>query len=66
MIKLAEALVSMLSLETSMLAQFGAENTVEFKRLMISLTGGGVALIITFMSVYMLVLSTRQLKRMKE
>ncbi|MBQ8539489.1 MAG: hypothetical protein IJ433_07535 [Ruminococcus sp.] len=66
MIKLAEALVSMLSLETSMLAQFGAENAVEFKRLMISLTGGGVALIITFMSVYMLILSTRQLKRMKE
>lgn len=66
MIKLAEALVSMLSLETSMLAQFGAENTVGFKRLMISLTGGGIALIITFMSVYVLVLSTRQLKRMKE
>ena len=66
MIKLAEALVSMLSLETSMLAQFGTESTIEFKRLMISLTGGGIAIIITFMSVYMLLQSNRQLKRIEK
>lgn len=66
MIKLAEALVSMLLLETSMLAQFGADNTLEFKRLIISLTGGGIALIITFMSVYVFVMCNRELNSLRK
>ena len=66
MIKLSDALISMLLLETSMLAQFGQDNTIEFKRLMISFTGGGIAIIITFMSVYLFVQSNRQLKQIKK
>ncbi|MBQ8057195.1 MAG: hypothetical protein IJ275_02540 [Ruminococcus sp.] len=66
MIKLAEALVSMLLLETSMLAQFGVDTTLEFKRLMISLTGGGIAVVITFMSIYMFVKCNYQLKHIKK
>ncbi len=66
MIKLCDALISMLLLETSMLAQFGMNNTLEFKRLMISLTGGGIAVIITLMAVYILVQSNRQLKRIRK
>lgn len=64
MIKLAEALVSMLLLETSMLAQFGAENSIEFKRLMISLTGGGISIVITFMAIYMFIQSSKNLKNL--
>ncbi len=66
MIKFAEALVSVLLLETSMFAQFGAENSAYFKRVMIELTGGGIAVIITVMSVYMFVSSVRKLKSLKK
>ncbi len=65
MVKLAEALVSMLLLETSMLAQFGADTTYEFKWLMIALTGGGVALAVTVMASYIFIKSTTELKKNK-
>lgn len=65
MVKLADALISVLLLETSMLAQFGMNNTLEFKRLMISLTGGGIAVIITFMAVYIFIQSNIKLKQIK-
>ena len=65
MVKLAEALASMLLLETSMLAQFGADTTYEFKWLMIALTGGGVALAVTVMASYIFIKSTTELKKNK-
>ncbi len=64
-ISFAEALVSMLLLETSMLAQFGADNTAQFKQLMIELTGGGIAVIITAMSAFLFIRSVRELRKIR-
>ena len=63
-IKLAAALVSMLSLETAMLAQFGEESGPQFRQLMTVLTGGGVCLIVLVTAGVMMVKSTRQLKQL--
>lgn len=62
-VKLAAALVSMLSLETAMLMQFDAgENPPFFRSVMTASTGGGVCAIVLVMAVYMTIQSTRQLK----
>lgn len=61
-INLAAALISMLSLETAMLSQFGADNSPEFHRMMIAATGGGVSVIIVAMAIYIIVRSTRELR----
>lgn len=62
-IKLAAALVSMLSLETAMLMQFNEREDPEgFRQLMTGMTGGAVCVIVLVMAVYMIVKSTRQLK----
>lgn len=60
-IKLAAALVSMLSLETAMLAQFGQESGEEFRLVMTGLTGGGVCLLVLAISFVMICQSTKQL-----
>lgn len=63
-IKLAAALVSMLSLETAMLAQFGEETNLQFRQLMTGLTGCGVCLIVLAIAIYMIIKATRQLKKL--
>lgn len=63
-INLAAALVSMLSLETAMLAQFGSDQH-QFRRTMLGASGGVSCAIILTMAVYMIVRSTRQLKQLK-
>lgn len=64
-IKLATALVSMLSLETAMIMQFDAgRNPPAFRRVMTAATGGCVCMIVLLMAVYMVVRSTKQLKRL--
>ncbi|MGN0978677.1 MAG: hypothetical protein ACI4PH_11530 [Faecousia sp.] len=60
-IKLAAALVSMLSLETAMLAQFGAGEDPAFRRIMTGATGGCVCLIVLGMAVCMIYFSTKEL-----
>lgn len=65
-VKLSAALVSMLSLETAMLAQFGAKDGESFRLLMTGLTGCGVCLIILVMAVIMLYQSARQLKALQK
>lgn len=65
-INLAAALVSMLALETAMLSQFGAENSIEFKRIMVAATGAGVSIIIVTMSIYMIVHGNREIKKIRE
>lgn len=60
-INLTAALVSMVSLETAMLAQFG-EDDVFFRRVMTSATGAGVCTIVLGMAVYMIAKSTKILK----
>ena len=54
-------LVSMLSLETAMIAQFGGDDSV-FRQIMTSATGAGVCVIVLGMAVYMIIKSTKLLK----
>lgn len=60
-INLTAALVSMLSLETAMLAQFG-EDDVMFRQIMASATGAGVCVIVLGMAVFMIAKSTKVIK----
>ncbi|MBO5198173.1 MAG: hypothetical protein J6B85_06600 [Lachnospiraceae bacterium] len=62
-INLAAALVSMLSLETAMLSQFGGENaTPHFDQIMVGATGAGVCAIVLTMSIYTIVHTNKELK----
>lgn len=64
-IKMAAALVSMLSLETAMFSQFGAEMARENQRIMIALTGAGVSITVITMAVYIIVKSTKEIKEIR-
>lgn len=62
-IKLTAALVSMLSLETAMLNQFGDRADPEtFRRVMTAMTGGFVCVFVLGMAIFMIVRSTSQLR----
>lgn len=61
-IRFAQALVSLLSLEASMLVQFGDDKS--YRRLMLALTGAGVCIIVLAMSVYMIIRSVKEIKRL--
>lgn len=61
-INLTAALVSLLSLETAMLTQFGAANDPMFRQIMTASTGAGISLIVLGMAVFMIVRSTRQMR----
>lgn len=63
-ISLTAALVSMLSLETAMLAQFDSGRP-DFRRIMTAASGGGVCIIVLGMAIYMIVRSSKQLKKFK-
>lgn len=63
-INLTAALVSMLSLETAMLAQFGAADDAGFSRGMMAATGFGISVIVLGMAVYMILHATKILKKM--
>ena len=65
-INLTTALVSMLSLETAMLTQFGAADDPMFRQIMTACTGMGISMIVLGMAVYMIVRSTKQLKHIKQ
>ncbi len=64
-INLVAALVSILSLETAMLSQFGNEDGPMFRKLMTACTGGGVCLIVLGMAVFMIAKSSKQIEQMK-
>ncbi len=64
-IKLASALFSMLFLETAMFSQFGMNTAEETKRIMIMATGAGISVIVVTMAVYMIVRSTKELKKIR-
>lgn len=63
-INMTAALVSMLSLETAMLAQFGGNDDAAFRQIMISATGAGVCVIVLGMAVFMIAKSTKALRCM--
>ena len=64
-INLTAALVSMLSLETAMLAQFGGDDA-SFRQIMTSATGAGVCVIVLGMAVFMIAKSTKILKNINQ
>lgn len=64
-INLTAALVSMLSLETAMLTQFGAAEDPVFRQIMTASTGAGISMIVLGMAVFMIVRSTEQLKQIR-
>ena len=64
-IKMAAALVSMLSLETAMFSSFGGEMALADQRLMIALTGAGVSAAVIAMAIYLIVRSTKEIKEIR-
>ncbi len=64
-ISLAAACVSMITLTSAMLTAFGSGEETSFRRLMLALLGGAVALFITAMAIYMIKQSTRKMKELK-
>lgn len=62
-IALSAALVSMLSLETAMFAQFGQDMNPRDKWLMTALTGAGISITVIVMSLYMIIRSALELKK---
>lgn len=64
-LNLVAAAVSMLSLTTAMLSEFG-EDDREFRRLMTGLVGGGVCLLVLVMAVFMIVRATRRINKINE
>ena len=65
-VNMAAALVSMLSLETAMLARFDdGSHSSAFRQIMIGSTGGAVCAIVVGMGLVMIIRSTRQLKKMR-
>ena len=62
-ISLASALVSVLTLESTMLTTFGAETlTLTQRRIFLGLSGGAISALIIAMAVYMIVQGTRKIK----
>lgn len=64
-IKTAAALVSMLSLETAMFLQFGAEMSVKNKSIMIIATGAGIEFIIIIMAIFIGVQATKEIHKIR-
>ncbi len=65
-ISMAAALVSVLSMETAMFSAFGDDMSPENQKLVIMLTGAGVSIIIVTMSVYSIVKTSQEIKKIHE
>ena len=64
-INLVAAMVSILSLETAMLARFGGGDDAMFRRSMTAATGGGVCTIVIGMAIYMILRANKLLRELK-
>lgn len=62
-INLTAALVSMLSLETAMLTQFGAAEDAGFRQIMTASTGAGISILVLGMAAYMIAHATKMIKK---
>ncbi len=62
-VNLVAALVSILSLTTAMLTQFGGDDDPAFRRTMIGAVGGGVCTIVIGMAVFMIYRANKELKK---
>ena len=65
-INMSTALVSIFSLETAMLEQFGGENTEHFRVIMTAFTGAGVSFVVIGMALFMIIWSGILIKRNME
>lgn len=65
LVSLTAALVSVLSLETAMLSQFGTASDPNFRRTVTATTGFGVCAFVLGAAIYMLVRASRELKRVR-
>ncbi len=64
-VKLTSAMVSMLALETAMIAQFGGEEQGDFRRIMTGATASVVCIVELMIAAYMIYSGTRRIKREK-
>lgn len=64
-INLVAAMVSILSLETAMLARFGGDDDPLFRQVMTGATGGGVCTIVIGMAIFMIWRANRGLKKLQ-
>lgn len=62
-INLTAALVSLLSLETAMLSQFGDPDDLVFRQYMTAITGAGVCAVVLGMAVYTIIQTTIQIRK---
>lgn len=65
-VQLVAALVSLFSLETAMLVEFGDPAEETFRHIMTAATGGAVCTIVLMMAVYMLVRGTKEIRMLKK
>lgn len=65
-ISLVAACVSMVTLTTTMLTTFGGEDTLEFKKIILTAVGSVVALFIIMMSLLIIIKTKKQLKQIKK
>lgn len=65
-VSLVAALVSVLSLETAMLTQFGSAEDERFRQIMTGATGAAVCATVLAMAAYMIAKSTKQIRRAEE
>ena len=63
LIRFAAALVSLLSLETAMLSQFGS--STDFRRIMVALTGAAVCTTVLSLSLFMIIHATKKLQELR-
>ena len=66
MINLTAALVSLLILETAMLSQFGGEMPLSTQNIFIAATGAGISIVIIVTALYMILKTTRMLRRLSQ
>lgn len=64
-VSLSAALVSMLSLETAMLSQFGSDMPSETKSLFVALSGAAISITVISMSVCMIYNSSKEIKTIR-
>ncbi len=64
-VNLVAAMVSILSLETAMLAQFSGNDDPRFRPMMTGATGGGVCTIVIVMAIYMIRRANKNLKKIE-
>lgn len=65
-VNLAAAVVSLLSLETAMMTQFGGGDGPMFRKIMTAATGGGVCMFILGMALYMILNASKRMRQFEE